>query len=99
MISRTIIPHSSNSNSNWTFIALNLGKTQTQRGNKQILGTELRGKNVVASRASNFKNVLAITKIHWLSITHRNVFVDVICLQEQKQLLFSERKLFLHFCK
>ena len=32
-------------------------------------GTELRWKNLVASRASNFKKLLALAKIHWPSIT------------------------------
>ena len=33
-------------------------------------GTELRGKSLPASRASKFQKLLALTKIHWPSITH-----------------------------
>ena len=33
-------------------------------------GTELRGKNLVASRDSKFKKLLALTKIQWPSIMH-----------------------------
>ena len=39
-------------------------------------GTELRGKNLVASRASKFKKLLALTKIQWPSIIHKNALVQ-----------------------
>ena len=51
-----------------------------------IPGTELHGKNLVASRASELKKLLALTKIWWPSIMHRNALLDVLYLSEQKQL-------------
>ena len=42
-----------------------------------VTGTELRGKNLVASRASKFKKLLALTKIQWPSIMHKNALVYV----------------------
>ena len=40
-------------------------------------GTELHGKSLVASRASKFKKLLALTNIQWPSNMHRNSLVDV----------------------
>ena len=53
---------------------MNLGQAD-----KHFAGTELHGKGLVASRASNFKKLLALTKIQWPSIMHINALVDVIC--------------------
>ena len=46
-------------------------------------GTELRGKNLVASRASQFKRLLALTKIQWPSIM-RKIFWWMSYIPEQK---------------
>ena len=63
-------------------------------------GTELQGQNLVASRASKCKKLLALTQIHWPPIMQRNALVDVMCLSEQKQLLSNKTSLFMHFtCK
>ena len=48
-------------------------------------GTELCGKPLVASRASKFNKLLALTKIQWPPIMHRNALVNIIYLPEQKQ--------------
>ena len=53
-----------------------------------VTGTELRGKNLVASRARKFKKLLALTKIQWPSIMHKNALVDIICLSEQTKNIF-----------
>ena len=50
-------------------------------------GTELCGKPLVDSRASKLKKLLALTKIQWPLIMHKNALVDVICQPEQKQIL------------
>ena len=50
-----------------------------------MTGTELCGKNLVASRASKLKKLLALTKNQWPSIMYKNALVDVIYLPEQKK--------------
>ena len=55
-----------------------------------IPGTELRGKNMVASRVSSFKKLLALTKIQWPLIMHRSAFMDVIYIHQIKKKIVQE---------